>query len=149
MKDKYGITSTIHNNWENRWEDIVKTDQDYDGDFLIRLITHKLGLMLDYYEEVKYKVEYNHFNTDSDINKILADLSDAYKLGFKILNYNYGLKADELFTKFGGPEWIIGDVNDENYIQWKNITEEAEINRELDMKEFFSVIGNNINNWWV
>lgn len=70
MKNKY---------WKTRWEDIISRDDDSDYEYLMRLILHKLDLMLEYYENPDGNPKKN-LNKES-LNNIINSLKEALRLG--------------------------------------------------------------------
>lgn len=149
IKDKYGFNYNENPSWQDRWVDIVMTDHDYEGDFLIRLITHKLNLMFDYFVENGEALRGTAGTNDVSTNKIISSINKCRELGEKILTSNYGEDADKLFEEKGKPEWLIESSEEDDYIEWYNLTEKAVEDRRKDIKEFFKLIGRNIDDWWV
>ena len=149
MKDKYGFGYNINNMANARWKDVMDTDHDYDGDFLIRLVTHKLGLMKDYFVSlVQTEDEQRLIGNDTNIYKIIKTISNAHELGIKILTFNYGEAADKIFEEKGEPRWLIESSEEEDYKEWNRLSEEATENRRKDIEKFFRNIGRNIDTWW-
>ena len=147
MLDEYGFGYNENELFESRWLDIVKTDHDYDGDFLIRIITHKLRLMKNYFANF---MEDNDGAIENDVSilKIIKTINTAYDLGIRILTFNYGEAADKIFEEKGNPRWLIESSEEEDYKEWDRLSEEATENRKKDISKFFRVIGKNIDNWY-
>lgn len=134
--------------YKNRWGDILKEDSDADGEFLIKLVVHKLYLMSEHFKEVRGKSK-NIENT-ANVDKIIKSINACYELGNKVLTFDYGEAADKVFDEKGSLEWLIETSEDNmDYIEWNRLTEEAENARQKDIEKFFRTIGRHINNWWL
>lgn len=140
--------------WKDRWEAVVSKDYDYDSDFLIRLITHKLELMYKYFrvfenfKTVPLKDKIVDFE-EHDIKDICDTIQYCYNLGIKILTHNYGEKADKIFEECGNITWLVETSEEEDYCKWYKLTLKAEADRKRDIKKFFNKIGETITEWWV
>lgn len=149
MFDEYGFGYNENDQSFERWGNIVRTDHDYDGDFLIRIVTHKLGLMRDYFIRISEKYpEEKKIGNDKDIFKVISAIDNAYQLGKKILTFNYGEEADKIFEEKGEPRWLIESSEEEDYKEWSRLSEEATENRRKDIEKFFRNIGKHIDDWW-
>ena len=149
MMDKYGFGYNRNPAAQKRWGDIMETDHDYDGDFLIRLVVHKLELMLDYFAELEKKdKQVANYANDVSVHKIIKTINNVHELGMKILTFNYGEEADKIFEEKGNPRWLIESSEEEDYIEWNRLSEQAEIDRRKDIEKFFKTIGKNIDDWW-
>lgn len=150
--DMYGFGYTTNELWEKRWKDIVSTDHDYDGDFLIRLITHKLSLMRDYFINIAGKEQDPGIivnDTPTSVYRVIKYITMAYELGTKILTFNYGEEADKIFEEKGEPSWLIESSEEADYVEWSRLSEEAIEKRKKDIEKFFRTIGRHINYWCV
>lgn len=139
-------------NRQSRWEDVIAADQDYDGEFLIKLVVHKLGLMINYFLERYNKLDPNLLDYDqdrADISKIIRTLKNSHELGTKVLEYNYGEAADKLFEEKGDPSWVIESSEEEDYLEWDRLCKEAAETRRKDIEKLFRNIGKNIDTWWI
>ena len=145
MVDEYGFYYNENERAPSRWYDIVKTDHDYDGDFLIRLVTHKLRLMKEYFISF---MEEDSWNNDVSVLKIIKTIGDAYELGIKILTHNYGEEADKIFEEKGNPRWLIESSEEEDYKEWSRLSEEATETRRKDINKLFKMIGKNVDTWY-
>jgi len=105
--------------------------------------------MYDYFSIKADQIADYKFETDNDIDEVLTYLNECYLLGMKILNYNYGREADEIFAKHGSMIWLSKDFKDKKYNKWKKITAQAESERKEDIKTFFKLISKHISDWWV
>ena len=139
-------------NQQSRWGDVIAADQDYDGEFLIKLVVHKLGLMINYFLERYNKLDPNLLDYDQDrvdISKIIRTLKNSYELGTRVLEYNYGEAADKLFEEKGDPSWVIESSEEEDYLEWDRLCKEAAEARRKDIEKLFRNIGKNIDTWWI
>lgn len=147
--DKYGFGYNLNESWQQRWEEVVSTDHDYDGDFLIRIITHKIKLMEEYFSVNGDRLSFPSGSNEYTIAKIIKTLQTAYGMGVKILTFNYGEAADELFEEKGNVQWLIESSEEEDYLEWSRLSNEATEARKKDVEKFFKYIGRHINSWWV
>jgi len=127
----------VNNDWEERWKDIVSKDFDYDSDFLVKLITHKLKLMLSYFSEVTNDT----FENEASRDVILKSLEDCYNLGTKILNFNYGELADKFMADNGGDVglWLFSNTATKQRLE--ELSYKATSDRAKDIKNFFMELG--------
>lgn len=135
--DIYGITDVVNEEWREDWENVIKTDHNYDGEFLIRLITHKLKLLKDY------------FSKEDGCKEIVESMNTCYELGIKILTFNYGEEADKIFELYGSPKWFFESSEEDKYQLWDKLSEKASKERDSDIKKLFNLLGDNIVNWWI
>ena len=149
ITDKYGFSYNLNEKWEDRWSQVVATDYDYDSDFLIRIITHKIGLMSEYFRQNSDNLVSKITHEDYNIKKIIKTLETSHDLGVKILTFNYGEEADKIFEEKGNPQWLIESSEEEDYLEWNRLSNEATETRNKDIEKFFKYIGRHINSWWI
>lgn len=138
--------------WQDRWEDLVSVDQDYDGEFLLKLIVRKLGFMIDYFSRVYEELDPNRidYNQDRiDIGRMIRSMKNCYELGNKILTFNYGEAADKIYEEKGDPSWIVESSEEEDYLEWDRLCRESVEARRKDIEKLFRNIGRNIDTWWL
>jgi len=147
--DEYGLSTLVNENWEKNWKDIISTDYDFDSDYLIRLITHKLKLMMEYAANKYDEFEKGRFNTDIDLILIITQTHECYELGKKILTYKYSEAADNYFKEHDKMSWIAENKRDKEFREWDKLVQLADKERMKDVKEFYSLLAKNSMNWCI
>ena len=92
-RDRFSVKKNT--DWRRRWLPFIKYDHDFDGAFIIELLTHKLHIMLDYYEHGKYCMQ-----VDESRLEIVESLRHACELGDAIVADEFNNESLEiLMTK--------------------------------------------------
>lgn len=148
MDTSGGLGANINEFWEERWKDIVSTDHDYDGDYLIRLMVHKIELIHKYFSNMYLKLEADDKDRPN-MTKIIKSLNKCIEIGNKVLSFNYGEDADKIFEEYGNPSWFIESSEEEEYKEWDRLCEESAEARKKDIEKFFRTVGRYIDSWWI
>ena len=146
-----------NSDWRKRWMPFIKYDHDFDGEFLIELIVHKLHIMLDYYDHGKYC-----WQVDESRLEIVESLKEACRLGdliledkfnepaFEIMNKHYTAWTEKITEgKFKGmyahrSKWD----SEENEAKYDSLMKETDELREKTIDQFFDHIRKHFNEWW-
>ena len=64
----------VNPEWENDWKEVVSKDFQFDSEYLIRIIIHKLNLMLTYFTKLSETSEEAYVG-GAPIDDIVDDLS--------------------------------------------------------------------------
>lgn len=73
-----------NSDWRKRWMPMIKYDHDFDGNYFLSIIMHKLNIMYDYYDFGYYTMQ-----SDESKKEILDTLKEAIELGKKIQIFDY------------------------------------------------------------
>ena len=144
-----------NSDWKKRWIPFIKYDHDFDGEFFIELIVHKLHIMLDYYDHGKYC-----WQVDESRLEIVKSLQKACELGDKILEDDFDKDAykvmEEHMTSCTRPIEGREDViefhmewdSEENHKLYNELSKKADKEREKTIDEFFKYIRKEYRKWW-
>ena len=136
----------VNPEWENDWKEVVEKDFQFDSEYLIRIMVHKLNLMLTYFTKQAETGE--KYEGGAPIDDIIDDLSYACYLGDKILHFNIDSFVDDLWKTYGNPNWLTGQDNSPEFRLWERLSNEMVQDRDTLTKKFFNFIGENIHTWW-
>lgn len=136
----------VNPEWENDWKEVVSKDFQFDSEYLIRIIIHKLNLMLTYFTKQAETGE--KYEGGAPIDDIVDDLSYVCYLGDKILHFNTDSFVDDLWKTYGNPNWLTGQDNSPEFRLWERLNNEMVQDRDTLTKKFFNFIGENIHTWW-
>lgn len=157
-RKKYKKTCTKKNSdWKKRWLPFIKYDHDFDGDFLIELIVHKLHIMLDYYDHGKYC-----WQIEESRLEIVESLKEACRLGDLILEDNFNKPAFEIMEKHfvsnseeitegcfkGKYRHISKWDSEENKLKYEALMKKTDELREKTIDQFFDYIRKHYREWW-
>lgn len=157
-RKKYKKTCVKENSdWKKRWLPFIKYDHDFDGEFLIELIVHKLHIMLDYYDHGKYC-----WQVDESRLEIVESLKEACRLGDLILEDNFEAESFDFLDKHytaWAEEIVEGKFKGlykheskwdsiENKLKYEALRLEAENLREKTIDQFFDYIRKHYREWW-
>lgn len=139
-------------NWRRKWIPLVKYDHDWDGGYLVLIMSHKLHMMLDFFSERGNCImaESERLPIVEQLEKacLLADEvveDDFYKEAYEYLEAH--LKRNEVKTKFGiGYEGVWDSSESEK--EYKRLSDEADSKRSATIKEFFDFVRDHYQNWW-
>ena len=137
----------VNPEWENDWKEVVSKDFQFDSEYLIRIMVHKLNLMLTYFIKQAETSEESYVG-GADIDDIIDDLGYACYLGNKVLNFNTDPFIDDLWKTYGNPDWLNGKDNSPEFRLWNKLNNETVQDRDTLTKKFFNFIGENIHTWW-
>ena len=142
-----------NSDWRKRWMPFIKYDHDFDGDFLIELIVHKLHIMLDYYEHGKYCMQ-----VDESRLEIVDELREACRLGDLIIADDFNEPAFEIMEKHMKTSTTPNDDGTctlhmdwdtpENEAEYRKLSKETDAIREKTIDQFFKYIRKNYRKWW-
>ena len=142
-----------NSDWRKRWMPFIKYDHDFDGDFLIELIVHKLHIMLDYYEHGKYCMQ-----VDESRLEIVDELREACRLGDLIIADDFNEPAFEIMEKHMKTSTTPNDDGTctlhmdwdtpENEAEYRKLSKETDALREKTIDQFFKYIRKNYRKWW-
>ena len=142
-----------NSDWRKRWMPFIKYDHDFDGDFLIELIVHKLHIMLDYYEHGKYCMQ-----VDESRLEIVDELREACRLGDLIIADDFNEPAYEIMEKHMKTSTTPNDDGTctlhmdwdtpENEAEYRKLSKETDALREKTIDQFFKYIRKNYRKWW-
>lgn len=157
-RKKYKKTCVKENSdWKKRWLPFIKYDHDFDGEFLIELIVHKLHIMLDYYDHGKYC-----WQIEESRLEIVESLKEACRLGDLILEDNFNKPAFEIMEKHfvssseeitegcfkGKYRHISKWDSEENKLKYETLMKETDELREKTIDQFFDYIRKHYREWW-
>lgn len=134
-------------NWRRRWLKVVKADRDWDGNYLLELINHKLHLMLDFYSSDE------PMQVDESRLQIVKELKEVCELSDNILNDTYHAAADAVMDK----HCQMKSVDDVLHVIWDTpqdkelhdkLFKQGDIDMEAAIEKFFFLLGKNYRNWW-
>lgn len=137
----------VNPEWENDWKEVISKDFQFDSEYLIRLIVHKLNLMLTYFTKLSETSE-EAYEGGAPIDDIIDDLGYACYLGGKILNFDHDSFIDDLWKSYGNPGWLTGEDDSPEFRLWERLSNEIVKSRNDLTKKFFNFIGENIHTWW-
>lgn len=144
------IFDTEYNpNWEENWKSVVQTDQNTSSIYLIRLMTHKLFLMLNYLNDSSVYDEYSGvFGTRTD--KMISEINKCYELGLKIISTDYLKPSREyLDDNENQPKILKCNRVTKEFKEWSKIDQKCQKNRKKDIEKFFRETCKYVNSWWV
>lgn len=157
-RKKYKKTRVKENSdWKKRWLPFIKYDHDFDGEYLIELIVHKLHIMLDYYDHGKYC-----WQVEESRLEIVESLKEACRLGDLILEDNFNKPAFEIMEKHfvssseeitegcfkGKYRHISKWDSEENKLKHEALMKETDELREKTIDQFFDYIRKHYREWW-
>ena len=144
------ILDTEYNpNWEENWKSVVQTDKDPSSIYLIRIMTHKLFLMLNYFNDSSVYDEYlSVFGTRTD--KMISEINKCYELGLKIISTDYLKPSREyLDDNENQPKILKCNRVTKEFKEWSKIDQKCQTNRKKDIEKFFRETCKYVNSWWV
>lgn len=157
-RKKYKKTRVKENSdWKKRWLPFIKYDHDFDGEYLIELIVHKLHIMLDYYDHGKYC-----WQVEESRLEIVESLKEACRLGDLILEDNFNKPAFEIMEKHfvssseeitegcfkGKYRHISKWDSEENKFKHEALMKETDELREKTIDQFFDYLRKHYREWW-
>ena len=136
-------------NWKKRWKNVVKNDQDWDFDFFLKIVVHKLELMYDYYKNCEDCVI-----DDESRNSISEEIGHAIELGKRVIADDFYYSVHEKFSEYckvvkhedNCVEFVFDSPEKES--EYRDEVKKADKERENVTKEFFNYIGKNLRKWW-
>lgn len=156
-RKKYKKTRVKENyDWKKRWLPFIKYDHDFDGEYLIELIVHKLHIMLDYYDHGKYC-----WQVEESRLEIIESLKEACRLGDLILENNFNKPAFEVMEKHfvssseeitegcfkGKYRHISKWDSEENKLKYEALMKETDELRENTIDQFFDYLRKHYREW--
>lgn len=143
-----GILNGLKNLWY--WFPVIWGDRQWDYDFLLKLLSHKLCRMEDYF-------------IDRDDDCEIYELEECIKLIEKIRCGTFFNKAlDQHRIKWGKALVIFNDPylcgywfenaesykdDDQAYEDWQDANQQANLQHRLAIKQLFSLMGDYILSW--
>ena len=142
--------------WKKRWLPFIKYDHDFDGEFLIEIIVHKLHIMLDFYDFGKYV-----WQVDESRLEIVDELREACSLGDMILADEFCNPAYEILEKHlhtyttpcedgemkGCCQLHMDWDSTEDEAEYEKLRKQGDKEREDTIKKFFSYLAKNYQKW--
>src|SRR5574344_87880 len=136
--------------WRKEWLPIIKSDADWDGDYLLDLILYKLEKMLLHLERFSDEEEKSK-------EKTLSSLKRAIELGWQIHDRESDKIVSDFFdahcstTAVGKPGGLCSAHfawdSDGSKKQYEDLIREADKKRQKAKNEFFLLIAKHYESW--
>ncbi len=141
------------------WLPVIWSDRDWDYNFLLIILAHKLRSIQDFFESDKTILSYEH------CKKAAGNARECAMLAERLIEYTSQNAAfAEHETKWGKSELIIDDETHEIHFIYKSfpdressikaskelreLLDKAQEQEEKDKKDLFSNLNENLYSWW-